>query len=192
MNGRLEGDRYYTPAPVALALCRRLRELGISPQQIIEPHAGLGAFVDAARATWPESYILAVDIDDKLECPNSSRSVMGNSLHITGKFDLVLGNPPYRDAEKHATHALRSLIKPNGAVAFLVRLSFLSSRKRSMMLVGHRPSHVFVLQERPSFTQDGGHDMVDYAFILWRGKPAEECVLDWISWRQTTQLELHP
>jgi len=49
----------------------------------------------------------------------------------------------------------------------LLRLNFLASRKRHGWWNLHRPSALFVLSQRPSFTEDGQTDATDYAWFYW-------------------------
>lgn len=46
---RVPRDAYQTPPELALAICQRLALAGMRPGEIVEPSAGSGAFVRAAR-----------------------------------------------------------------------------------------------------------------------------------------------
>lgn len=63
---RVPFDCYCTPFTVALAICAWLKAKGVNPERILEPSAGHGDFVKALRATWPQSTILANEIQPKL------------------------------------------------------------------------------------------------------------------------------
>ena len=51
------GD-FQTPDALAAAVCRRLRELGVSPASVVEPTCGAGAFVLAALDAFPGAQAL--------------------------------------------------------------------------------------------------------------------------------------
>lgn len=59
-------DAYNTPFDCALAICRWLKEKGIDPERVLEPSAGHGDFVRAVRETWPQAFIVANEIQEKL------------------------------------------------------------------------------------------------------------------------------
>lgn len=81
--------------------------------------------------------------------------------------DLVIGNPPYSLAEQFVCHSL-TLVKPNGYVIFLLRLSFLCSSKRINGLYQKHPLRAFApIAPRPSFTE-GGNDNSEYAAFVWQ------------------------
>jgi hypothetical protein len=50
---KIEFGDFQTPDRLALEVCRRLRELGISPDVVIEPTCGVGSFVLAACSAFP-------------------------------------------------------------------------------------------------------------------------------------------
>lgn len=107
------GGAYYTPEPIAHFLASWVNE--ISPDSILEPSCGDGAFVDAMAAKVPKlKRIVAVDIDRtalglaKEKVLNySNKSLQTNLIEddflsysfdaiANGeKFDAILGNPPF-------------------------------------------------------------------------------------------------
>jgi len=52
---RVEFGDFQTPDSLAVRCCRRLSELGIRPDVVVEPTCGTGAFVVAAAAEFPEA-----------------------------------------------------------------------------------------------------------------------------------------
>ena len=110
LSSRRALDAYYTPNSLAVRL------VGLLPirsgDNVLEPHAGNGAFVKAARAT--DATVTACDING-----NAAGLAFANE-HRVGNFlttswspapDWVLGNPPFRDAEDHIHHALHVTTK---------------------------------------------------------------------------------
>lgn len=91
---------------------------------------------------------------------------------------VVVMNPPYSKSLEFVTHAI-DLVRPqNGTVAALLRLGWLSSRKRKEF---HRanPSDVYVLERRPSFRTTGKTDATEYAWFMWGpGRGGRWFVLD--------------
>lgn len=183
---RRDKDLYETPQDCALAICTRLEavlKLGDDPR-IIEPSAGSGSFVRAIRAVWPKSMLLAVDLH-----PENARPLhkAGATSYASGRWqtqdvggfgaDLIVGNPPFSEAEEHIAHAL-NVVSPAGFVAMLLPASFLSSQGRCRRLwTPQEPGsligfggvrYVFPLAERPSFTDDGATDMSEYLCIVWK------------------------
>jgi hypothetical protein len=78
------------------------------------------------------------------------------------RFDLDIGNPPFSLAEQFLDRA-RQLAD---VVVLLERLSFLGSDSRAHRWHGYTPD-VYVLPNRPSFTNDGKTDSADYAWFVW-------------------------
>ncbi len=189
-------DGYWTPDACALACTRAVASvLPRAPRTILEPAAGGGAWVRAAREVWgPVPWIEAWDLDGK--APALTEDVGASEAHrydylgtAAHRFDLVLGNPPYaRDAfqawlDKPLTHA--------GAVAWLLRSTALGSAKRAAWWGAHAPSHVWVLSTRPRWGGPGARpssDSVDSVLVLWqpslaRGGARVVTRLGWIDWR---------
>jgi hypothetical protein len=189
-------DAFYTPDRVARAIVRRLRDCGVNPAGVLEPSCGKGAFVRAALAEWPTADVQIVDV--RYQAIKDTVHSLGEEteLHrrITGvhtgdflgyqkrPYSLVLGNPPFSQAERHIAHA-RSLLATGGTLAFLLRLGFMASQRRADLHRSWRPRAVWVLRERPSFTGDGATDNSEYAVFVWGADPAKTTEIDWISWK---------
>jgi hypothetical protein len=173
-------DAYQTPEPLALAICGALRRAIGDPEEIIEPSAGAGAFVGAARATWPDAHITAVEVADgrKSACLAAGANVfirqcwvetaigLANYQTPEGKPRLVVGNPPFREAERHIIAAL-DLLREGDHLAFLLRLNFLGSLDRVRFWRRNPAMWVKTIAPRPSFT-GGGTDGTEYAVFCWR------------------------
>lgn len=165
-------DFYATPDALAFALCANLARH--TPWAcVVEPSAGNGPFVRAARAMWPTAKIVAVDVcADRL--PELSRAgadaVLVSdwrqiaSLPTEGRT-LIVGNPPFREAEEHIRHATR-LMRDGDTLAFLLRLNLLGSRSRLALWAETPLAEVAPIVPRPSFT-GGGSDATEYALFRW-------------------------
>lgn len=156
-------DAYYTPDSLARAL------VGLLPipesATVLEPHVGGGAF---ARALFAKrlGWLTLRDIDPAApgltEWANTAN--VGDFLDATGEYDWIIGNPPFGGFEAHVDHALE--LAPN--VAFLLRTSVMSSQGRIPCWERWPLRHVWVLAERPSFTDDGKVDRYDYSFFWFQ------------------------
>lgn len=74
-----------------------------------------------------------------------------------------------------------SATRPSHWLAFVLRLNFLGSTKRSGLWHDHPPDAVYTLEPRPSFT-GGGNDSTEYALIVWRHARRTGQLVDWIRW----------
>ena len=174
-------DRYYTPMILAGALVDLIDLSDVST--VLEPSVGAGAFAQAIWERRPGIEITGADIDPGAPgfdyCDRAR--VQDFLTWKTGdqRWDLVVGNPPYRHAQQHIEKALT--LAPR--VAFLLRLAFLESQRRAAFWRRWPAARIWVLSERPSFTQ-GGTDSTAYAFFLWdRARPGP-MRLDVLSWRR--------
>lgn len=190
---RTPNDAYYTPDMLATALIKVLRiPWGAT---ICEPHAGGGAFM-RALTTLGHGTVWAMDIDPAapaLRIPSGFEQeepgyrTCGDFLTTQPRWgdgepvvlDWIVGNPPFKDFEKHVDRALE--LAPN--VAFLLRLAAMESASRAALWRRWPLQKVWVLAERPSFT-GGGTDSAAYGlFRFGRSfKGHAEIVPGW-SWK---------
>jgi hypothetical protein len=165
-------DFYATPQPLADAICDHLR--AVAPTEIIEPSAGHGPFVRAARRVWPDAPICAVDVSPE-RLPELSRAGADVVLvmdwcnfaapEVTTR-KLIVGNPPFREAEAHIRSAL-TWMREGDTLAFLLRLNLLGSRSRVALWNETPLAEVVPVVPRPSFT-GGSTDATEYAVFVWR------------------------
>jgi predicted RNA methylase len=180
---RVPLDAYLTPQPLADAICHSLR--GMNPGEIIEPSAGKGAFVRAARATWPAAHITAVDIDPRCAAPCRAA---GASLFVEADWRqfarllasqqdesrrprrLIIGNPTYREAQEHIEAALE-LMLDGDVLAYLLRVNFLGAKERVAFWRRGELADLRTVCPRPSFglNKKGkkGSDGTEYAVFRW-------------------------
>ncbi len=154
---RREDDFYATPGWAAAAILRRVGPL--AGKRILEPSAGDGAIVrELLSAGAHPDMIAAVE-------PNAERfasvSARVRESHCCAfeeydalgyRFDLVVANPPFADAQAHVEKAI-SLLTPGGLCVALLRLSFSCSKKRKPFRAAH-PFDMFIHARRLSFITD--------------------------------------
>jgi hypothetical protein len=177
---RVKRDAYLTPPALALAICERLRDgWGLQPSLVVEPSAGRGAFVAAARAVWPGARIIAIDVDERgrSACLRAGAStfvraswprVARSLARSRGGPMLVVGNPPYRQAQRHIDAAREQLIAGD-ALVFLLRLNFLGANKRAEWWAEARDiARTDTVVPRPGFRVKKGSDATEYGVFGWR------------------------
>ena len=167
-------DRYYTPKWV-VDLCRThiLQTFygDLDFKSILDPGAGKGAFTDGFRAEYPNARIVGVDVDpDVGPWESADESYEGDFLEMDfsglGSFDLVGGNPPFKQAQPFVETALGL----TGNVVYLLRLNFLAGgrRRKSGFWPGRRPDFTVVMPNRPPFLGGSDTDATEYSFLCWR------------------------
>src|SRR5579859_63782 len=170
LAARAAFDHYPTPPWVCTVGVQLLASLGVDPRaRVLDPGAGSGAWGQAARAQWPQASICGVDVRSLDVPPAYDTWRAADFLTFSDRpYHLVIGNPPYYQAEEFVRHSLR-LLAPGGHLLFLLRLAFLESHRRAVGL--HRefpPKIVGVLASRISFTHDGRSDDTPYALYCWQ------------------------
>jgi SAM-dependent methyltransferase len=172
---RHERDFYETPLDVAQKALSMLPEDLSGPMyqsyaRILDVGAGTGVWGKAALKRWPNAHVEGIDLT-----PQSSQHCRYDVWHqrdfLTadlGKFDAVIGNPPYNQAEQFVLHGLQHLQR-GGSLLLLLRLGFLEGKGRmSRIWSKHPPSDVAVLSRRVSFTGDGRTDATAYGIFRWQ------------------------
>lgn len=179
VQGRDPLDRYYTPQALADAL---VPVLPIDGATVIEPSCGGGAFVRALLRQGCTVY--AQDVDPEAEGLRLADAHRVAPWEITLPdewlaVDWVVGNPPYMHAEEHIRLALA---RASRGVAMLLRLAMLESDERVAFWLEHPVSSLWVLAQRPSFTEDGRADSCAYGWFVW-DKQARGQRVGVLSWR---------
>lgn len=166
---RRKNDFYETPA-FTVRRYMDARSLLFPGPRWIEPSAGRGAIIRAVNA-WCEAQAVdhptwsAIELDPKfMDLIDTPRKLcvdfLSPEVTTANKFDLCIGNPPYKLAREFIEKGLEIAHK----VSYLLRLNFLESGKRFKFFQSH-PCDVFVLPNRPSFYQDGHTDATAYGWF---------------------------
>ena len=191
---RPDDDFFPTPE----SLCRvALRQLDVTaPQRVLDPGCGAGPWGRAARERWPGSHVLGVELtEDRVNRAHTAGvfdaynqvlpcDYLTLSPNAIGRFDVIIGNPPFKLGEGFVMKSL-NLLAPDGTLIFLLRLAFLESQGRYKRLYSDaaKPAAVHILAERPSFTGNGKTDATAYALFVWHQGWTGQTALHWLSWR---------
>jgi len=181
-------DRFYSPTVLAEAIVDELpASIGKDSRGIWEPHVGGGAFARAVLRRWPKARLRVSDLDPTSPALLDMGGELGDFLTLSGAPWLVIGNPPYSEAEEHVRHALEVTQRH---VVFVLRLAFLESATREAFWSGDGSClrKVWVMAERPSFSTDGKTDSCAYMAAWWdtsyRGKAEIVPGWSWVHHRQ--------
>lgn len=183
---RAINDVYLTPRGMAKATLDLLPERFI-PKNILDPGMGTGIWGEACYNKWNVKSV-GVEIRSKentnAKYSNAYRdtyyeddfthytSLYPKDWQVIGKYDLVIGNPPFSLAEDFIRESFRWLA-PKGYLVLLLRLAYLASEKRYLSLWKDYPlKELHVSSRRPSFyyeeTGAKGTDGEEYAIFVWQ------------------------
>lgn len=192
-RGRSPRDLYKTPPELATAAMIRL-----SLDEYSRIPFGFGLDAGCGNGVWGKAASNIVDIVYGIDLvPTVLEKDMWNfGMVYTGDFlsystlqplEIIFGNPPYSLAEEFVRHSFE-LLKEDGLVYFLLRLSFLEGIKRCRGLFKEFPlKKVYVCSRRPSFFSSDGErhttDTLAYAIFLWQKGYRDVCPdLDFLDW----------
>lgn len=184
-------SEYQTPVEVI----EDLLHLGIINQStsLLEPSAGEGRIIDAARSYGYDYHITAVELDKKfredLEVnQNIDKLIIGSFLddeivneETIGTFDTILGNPPYDLLESFISKSTE-LLNKGGQLIFLLRVGSLSGIGRSKFFEKFHPSKIYLLAKRPAFAIKAV-DNCGYCWVIW-DNPIDysPTILEWMKY----------
>jgi hypothetical protein len=167
---------------------------------ILDPGAGLGSWGKATRELintddrFANANLVGVELDDTIYPDGEYYDEWFVHDFLTWKtkqkFDLIIGNPPYRQAEEFVRKSFE-LLKPGGTVLFLLRLAFLESQKRGEGLWKERvPKNVWVSSRRISFTGNRKSDETAYSLYHWEEQYKENYFTGrWLDWNYTKDVD---
>lgn len=182
---RRKNDFYPTPLGCARASVQWLKDnTSIQSGTALDPGFGTGVWGKAINDVYGKDTfkIQGVDIDPRFEGTDDYAKIEtcdfigweGVDL-VSGvskaRFNLIVGDPPYKHAEAFIHEAHNHVVGGYAwVIAFLLKISFLGSQSRgSGLFQTFRPNYVLIYSRRPSFSGDGHTDGSEYAFFVWDG-----------------------
>lgn len=189
LRKRADFDYYPTPIELCRAAIDIFNPNMIYPREVLDPGAGDGVWGQAIRDKWNRTVLTGVEIQPQFKItPDYNSWHTQDYLSFNeGRFDFIVGNPPYHLASEFIEQSYKRL-RSDGYMMFLLRLAFLESQKRYTKFfsdVKLRPKHVFVSVRRISFTNDGKSDNTAYALFVWhkQQRHTHYTSLSWLDWR---------
>lgn len=192
MTARDPLDRYYTPDALARACLRAVAELvNNEPARVLEPYAGGGAFMRAARRLWSHVEVAGCDVDPEapaLTAPEGLQVQVCPAAEWEPSpwpVPWVVSNPPYRDVYETVAEARALQARCHGSrLGLLLRATVLSR----LMTSDDPPAHVFIARQRPRWGGPGGaalkaSDSVDAAWCVWEREVVYRTELHPLDWR---------
>lgn len=184
---RKEHDAYDTDPACALACVQEALRISGGASKVLDPTAGMGPWVKAARTLCPSSRIAACDIRPECRVPcqvaGADYALVGDALQIHADgiraFDLIATNPPFKLADALVRHFWPHM-KPGAVLAFLLNITFLASTDRwrpeddpeGPGLFTIAPLHCLLpIVPRPAFLVINGKKcsgMFEAGFFVWR------------------------
>lgn len=162
-------DDYPTPAWAIDAILDYLPTRGT----ILEPACGAGGVFRRLLARGVDaSQMRGIEISEERAAQARETGVSVQCLDalddatIWTASDLIISNPPFRQAEAFCRKALASVNK-GGTVAMLLRLAFLESAERYAFHRDFPVTGLWVFSSRPSFTENGKTDSAAYSWFCW-------------------------
>lgn len=155
---RSPGDFYRTPS---WCVQRVYEELNL-PEPTLDPCAGDGALLAPFLGR-----VRGVELNDDLASAGRAhgrRIETGDGLKISWEGEHIIINPPYGHAEQWVE---KGVSEPESCLA-LLRLGYLSSKRRYPFWKANPPAAIAILSRRPSFTDDGKSDSADYCWVFWQ------------------------
>lgn len=171
---RHKDDFYQTPS---WCVHRLIERLDLPVGTWLEPCAGDGAIVRAVNEKIGGIEWVTNDLRKRKGIAHNLDYLANAHGNTFRGFSVLITNPPFSLAMEFITAALANA-SSEATVAMLLRLNFLASETRRNFFAanGWMPD-VYVLPNRPSFTDDGKTDATEYAWFVWpedRGKWRDE------------------
>lgn len=181
---------YYTPELLIKFIWSMLRRIGFKGGDILEPAAGIGAFLDNMPDTiYSNSKIDAVEMDlltsqilaEKYPKLNISCTGFENLNYGNKKYDLIISNPPYssklvediyyKDLSHLAIHHFfvakaARLLKRNGIIAMVLPQFFLdNSRDHARAIIAANGINMLAAYRLPDNLFANAKITVDIIFL---------------------------
>jgi hypothetical protein len=162
---RADFDKYYTPDWLIDELVEIIKGHELPEgMKILEPACGSGSIVKKLKEALPEAMLWYYDIspDEEFEC----LTIDFFDVKPKERYDMVVTNPPYKEAERFIKHALK-MVPDGGLVIMLLRVNFFGGQKRAEWLIENPPLECHITVRRPRF-RGKGTDACEYGWFVWR------------------------
>ena len=186
-NIRRTNDEYLTPKPLCNAVLNKFPLT--TTAKFLDTGAGTGNWGLSIRGRYKDAVIDGVELREmsKPDCYTDWYNIDYLSFFPTSKYDVIIGNPPFRLAEEFI-HKSLSLLSDTGILVYVLRLNFLSSISRYHTLwTINPPTYVEVLSRRPSwYFEDSGSKLTypdDFAIYYWnKENKTKKTNLEFLMW----------
>jgi SAM-dependent methyltransferase len=186
LKKRSDSDLYVTPMEFVDAAISLIPSY---PFNILDAGAGDGRWGSAAKKRFTRSDVVGVEILDMAPTYSEDYTLWShntNYLEFESNilFDCIVSNPPFSFAEEFVRHSFK-LLKDGGHLIYLLRTSFLESKKRGRGLFKEFPLRkVYISMSRLSFTGNGKSDDTSYSLYIWERGYDGPCELEWLDWKK--------
>ena len=167
---RVESDRYMTPENVIHNFLSKY-DLDMNGLTILEPSAGTGNFCKVIKKLYPNSYVVANEIntEDHDELKKYANEVYHYDFlkmeHLL-EYDVIIGNPPFSLSLEFVKKCLE-ISGSKTKIIMLLRTAFLESKARYDFWQKNPLNGLYTLSSRPSFTENGKSDATSYSYFIF-------------------------
>lgn len=202
---RITVDPFMTDFVLAAAIvAHALRTVGPDVDAVIEPSAGDGRFVKAARECWPDAFVQAIEPDPQYA--QALKDAGADAVHVgtweswiqTAKATdrvVVIGNPPYPVAGAHILLTLQRFHYWGGDAKwafFILRNTMLAGVRRYKAIYGPLGRgglhHVRYLIPRPAYGHGASEKAMEYVLAAFNSTHRDQWFTgDWLVWKDTKE-----
>ncbi len=198
-NTRPDRDVYLTPQPLADASVAYLVDHWLpdstyrDPGDVLDTGAGSGVWGRAWRNYTNAGYLTGVEVRNLAQPDGYNAWVIVDYLDYLGdpsvRYDVILGNPPFNQAEFFIRRSL-ALLDPQGVLCYLLPSAFQHGQARGRgLFTKHPPADVVSLMQRPNFDGMGNRQVNDFVLMIWslayHGPPCHS----WLDWKAQTVVD---
>lgn len=172
---RVESDFYATPIPTIKKL---IDNHSFQDGFVLEPCAGNGNIIKTIMNKYWAWGCTSVEIREEERnklMEYSDRVYIEDFLNWKPdkEYSTIITNPPFSIAQEIVEHCFE-IASPDTEIIMLLRLAFLESKKRYDFWQEHPVNKLYVLSERPSFSNNGKTDATAYCWMVWNGSNKQE------------------
>lgn len=158
-------DQFFTSPDIALQCATAVKKY-VHPKLIIEPSAGAGALIDAAKVVFPKASIIAYDIDPK-RSDIEKADFLASTIDSQPETTLVFANPPFGKRSSLAIKFFNRSANLANTLAFIAPVQFRKWSVQSKLDKRLKLVSDTLLPEN-SFVFDGKPYNVRCCFQIWK------------------------